>query len=188
MAIERKSDQELIELSLEGDRASFAQLFRHYHQSVMAVFIRYRCNEFDAHDLMQETFIKAFINLKSYNCSYKFSSWITTIARNTFIDYTRRGGVRGNIVDMDSSVQYGDMAMSESPEEAIIAKERRNFVEAEIEALPGKYRKIIELRYFMGLSYEEIASELSMPIGTVKTHLYRAKKLLNEILNNDKIL
>ncbi len=188
MAVDQERLQELITLSLSGDKGAFEELFNANKDIVMQVLIKYKCNDFDAGDLMQETFIKAYLNLSSYNPKYKFSSWITTIARNTFIDSTRRGGVRNNIVEIYPDLASKEISDAESPEEAIISKERRIFVEGEIETLPEKYRKIIELRYFMGLSYEEISEELSLPIGTVKTHIFRAKKLLNEILNNDTIL
>lgn len=185
---EHNNEKILITESLKGDRVAFDRLIAIYREPVQRVFIKYKCNEFDSNDLIQETFIKAYLNLSSYNPKYSFLSWVTTIARNTFIDFTRRGGVRNNIIESSAEMIYREMDAAESPEEAVISKERHRYVDGEIMALPEKYRKIIELRYFMGMSYEEISEELSLPIGTVKTHIHRAKKLLNEILNNDTLL
>ena len=170
----------LIERSLKGDKQAFESLFVRYKSVILQMLVNYTGNEFDSNDLLQETFIKAFLNLHRYDSRYTFAQWIRTIARNTFIDYARRKGVKSPILLLDS-VPMQDYS-PENPENLIIGREWQAEIERELNALPEDYRQIIELRYYMGYSYDEIAEELSLPMGTVKNRLFRAKGLLNKIL------
>lgn len=182
MGIENSDNESLlIERAVNGDKEAFEQLFRCYRGVVMSMLTRLAGNRYDAGDLLQETFIKAFLNISKYNNSYRFSQWLVTIARNTFIDHYRHRNVRDELDKIDS-VTNGDF-VEETPEELIIMDERRREMEHNIESLSRNYRKIIEMRYYQGLSYEEIAEELSIPVGTVKTRLFRAKERLNELIN-----
>lgn len=178
--IQKEEERLLIKASINGDKDAFEKLFIRYEGMIKQQLINYTFNEFDSNDLLQETFIKTFLNLKKYNDKYSFAQWVRAIAKNTFIDYARRKGVKSTTLLMDNIIDIS--YNNETPENLIILRERSEDMEREIESLSVNYRKIIELRYYMGYSYEEIAQELSLPIGTVKTRLFRAKEILNKIL------
>lgn len=181
MDIDKKSvELELVKESLEGSQNAFEQLFNLHKDALKTMLIHLSGNEFDANDLLQETFIKAYLNLAKYNSAYAFSGWLGVIGRNTFIDHYRRKGIVDDMVIVDSVLAY-DLA-GDNPEELIIIDERRKEFEVNISKLNDNYKKIIEMRYYLGLSYEEIAEELGIPVGTVKTRLFRAKERLNDII------
>lgn len=167
--------------ALTGDRDAFEQLFGCYREVLLAMLTRMAGNSYDAGDLLQETFIKAFLNISKYDSRYRFSQWIATIARNTFIDHYRQRNAYDDMVQVDPS-GTGDLVV-DNPEELIIIDERRRQMEHDIDSLGENYRKIIDMRYYQGLSYEEIAEELGIPVGTVKTRLFRAKERLGGLIN-----
>ncbi len=178
------TEQALTESARGGDREAFERLFDCHREVVMSMLTRLTGNTYDACDLMQETFIKAFLNISKYDSRYRFSQWIVTIARNTFIDHLRHRDTRDDSLTIDPT-RTSDLAV-DNPEEKIIIDEQRREIEHNIDALSRNYKKIIEMRYYQGLSYEEIAEELSIPVGTVKTRLFRAKERLNELINKKR--
>lgn len=174
----------LIEKSLAGDKEAFAQLFNKNRQAVKRLLVVLSNNEFDSNDLLQETFIKAFLNLNKYNKEYPFHVWLSAIARNTFLDYVRRRTARSNMMLLDYETIHE--ILDENTEQRILKDELKEQVAIQIENLPPRYRKILELRYYVGYDYHEIAAELEIPEGTVKTNLFRAKAELKNQINKIK--
>ncbi len=172
----QKEIDRYIKLSLEGDRDAFASLFNEYGSSVKQMLISLSGNDFDSNDLMQETFIKAFLNLDKYNKNYTFRCWLLSIAKNTFIDYVRRRSAQS----YKSMLNYNDINDIIDDDIDVIETDVKELVAIQIENLPPKYRKIVELRYYIGYDYSTISQILNIPEGTVKTHLYRAKSRLKE--------
>lgn len=133
-------------------------------------------SEFDANDFLQETFIKAYINLSKYNSKYPFTVWLHSIAKNVFLDSVRRRATQssmrlltgGDIIDI----------IDESIEHESFNYDLREVVANCINTLAPKYKEILEMRYYIGYDYHEIAAALGLPEGTVKTHLHRAKARL----------
>ncbi|MFI3321070.1 MAG: RNA polymerase sigma factor [Rikenellaceae bacterium] len=174
--------KQLISLSLSGDKEAFDTIIKRYDSSVRGYVVSLCHSEFDCNDILQETYIKAFLNLNKYNASYPMDIWLKTIAHNLFIDLKRKElREAGTIISSEDTATIS-VEESGSPEELIITYQRVKAAEQEISMLPSHYRKIIELRYFEQMSYNEIAEALSQPIGTVKTQLFRAKKLLSSII------
>lgn len=178
------SDQRLVELALGGDSVAFNCLAGRYRDSIYKLYMqRMDGKAEDADDLVQETFIKVYLNLHSYNDHYTFGQWVYTIARNTFIDITRRR--RGDVVSMDNpdenvaglTVQGGP-----TPEETLITDQNRAEIDDIMKKVSPKYQKLIELRFFKEYSYEEIVAELKMPLGTVKTRIHRAREQLARLI------
>lgn len=167
---------EMIRKSLDGDTSQFAFLFNRYHDRIKEFLVKLSGNEFDSNDLLQDTFLKAYLNLAKYNKEYTFIQWLYTIARNTFIDHARRKAVKETLLIFDSALLVD--LVGDNPEEIMIALDRQKSIEKKIESLDKNSRTIIELRYFNGLSYEEIAERLNIPIGSVKNRLFRAKEKL----------
>ena len=174
------TDQQLIALSMGGDTQAFDHLFNRYRDSMLQLYIqRTGGNRDDADDLIQETFLKVYLNLERYNPAYTFGQWIFTIARNTFIDFIRKKQENLSI----DNVQKGRSTLSPqsslpTPEESIINSQQSTQLENYLEKMKPRYRRMIELRFYKDYSYEEIAEELNIPIGTVKTQLHRAREQL----------
>lgn len=177
-----ESDQKLITMALEGDSIAFEQLFERYRSSIHQLYAQ-RMEGFSdqVNDLLQETFIKVYLNLSSYDNRYTFGQWVYTIARNTFIDYTRK---RRDEMSVDSYMVEGSSSLSStlSPEQNMINDQSRRRIEFFISQLSERYKTLIELRFFKEYSYEEIASELNLPMGTVKTQIHRAREQLCKML------
>lgn len=175
------TDEQLMHYALGGDSTAFEQLFNRYSDSIRQLYIsRTGGNEEDADDLLQETFVKVYLNLHRYNPEYTFGQWIYTIARNTFIDYVRRRN--DMVVSIDKGIEWNSsnvpIANTPTPEESMITNQNSIQLEHFISKMSPQYRKLVELRFFKEFSYEEIAAELSLPLGTVKTQIHRAREQL----------
>lgn len=171
----------LIERSLAGDKEAFAQLFNKNSKAIKRLLVSLSNNEFDSNDLLQETFIKAFLNLAKYNKEYPFRVWLSSIARNTFLDYVRRRAAKSSMMLLDYELVYD--ILDETVEQQMMKDELREQIVLGIDNLPPRYRKILEMRYYVGYEYSEIAKELGIPEGTVKTNLFRAKAELKTHIN-----
>ncbi|MFQ8827462.1 MAG: RNA polymerase sigma factor [Alistipes sp.] len=172
------TDQQLVERALDGDTVAFEHLFNRYRDSIYQLYIQRTSGRTDdASDLLQETFVKVYLNMQRYDSRYTFGQWVYTIARNTFIDYMRRK--RDDTVPID---RIGERVSSSwggpTPEERMITDQSRARLESFLEKMSPRYRELIELRFFKEYSYEEIAAKLQLPMGTVKTQIHRAREQL----------
>ena len=177
------TDQQLVFMSREGDSVAFEHLFNRYRDSMLQLYIQRTGSRDDANDLLQEIFIKVYLNLDRYNPAYTFGQWAYTIAHNTFIDYLRK---RQDNLSIDnppggkSNINPPSLLMT--PEESIIDSQQRAQLESHLEKMTPRYRKLIELRFFKDYSYEEISAELAIPLGTVKTQIHRARAQLCQFI------
>lgn len=183
-----REDKDLIEEALGGSQVAYEKLMERYYDSIYFMVLRLVKNMTDAEELAQEAFTKAFGNLSKYNSQYPFSSWLFSIASNASIDFLRK---KRNIeVSLDGEKEIYKVNASESqqpnPEEHFIQKQELKVLKQKVEALKEQYRVLIELRYFEEYTYEEIAEELSLPMGTVKNQLYRAKAELMKSMPKKK--
>ncbi len=171
---------EYIKKSLNGDKDAFAVLFDEYRGSVKQMLTSLIGCDFSANDMLQETFIKAFLNLDKYNSNYSFKGWLLSIAKNIFIDSVRRRSAKS----YKSMLSCDDVHDIIDDNIDIIEADVREVIALHIENLAPKYRKIVQLRYYVGLDYAAISHEMNIPEGSVKSLLYRAKgKLKKEIIN-----
>lgn len=174
------TDAALVARVLEGDTRAFDHLFNRYVGSLRQIYLqRMGGKADDLDDLVQDIFVKAYVNLHSYNSAYTFGQWIYTIARNTFIDYVRK---RREDLPIDGDWVRQSASMTPDPEEKLVRAQQRLRLEATLERMSPKYRRLIELRFYKDLSYEEISDELQVPIGTVKTQIHRARTRLSELI------
>ena len=171
-------DRVLVELVLQGDNIAFEYLFERYKEAIHRLFIQRTNNPLDADDLLQETFIKVYINIHRYNPAYTFGQWVYTIARNTFIDFVRRRQEDLPIDDRFTS----PASSAPTPEESVINLQQRTQIEHYLERLTPRYRQLILMRFFEEYSYEEIAAKLSLPLGTVKTQIHRAREQMCRLI------
>ncbi len=143
-------------------------------------------NPYDAEDLTIEAFGKAFRNIESYTPKFAFSTWLFKIATNNCVDFIRKKQVSPTPLDylQDSldNVTVNIQSDLPDPEETLINHQKIAALKVIVSQLKPRYKALIELRYYKEYSYEEISSELNLPIGTVKAQLFRAKTLLYNIL------
>jgi len=142
-------------------------------------------------DLVQECFIKAFSALKSYSTDYAFSTWLYKIATNHTIDFLRKRKLKTMSIDKPINTKDGEVEFelpdtTYRPDRHIVEDERRMLIQEAIEFLPEKYRRVIVMRHQQEKSYEEIAQELDLPLGTVKAHIFRARALLYKFLRDKR--
>jgi RNA polymerase sigma factor (sigma-70 family) len=187
-------DLELIEMALShGDQKAYAELMQYYWNPVYKMLLKKTTDENTADDLTIETFGKAFQNLHTYTPEYAFITWINKIATNNFIDHTRRikrhtRSIDNRFEDSDGHVYCppGIACEQPDPEENFIRKQKAKLMHEIVDRLKPHYRELIELRYFKEYSYQEISSELNLPLGTIKAQLFRARELLFSILRHSR--
>ncbi len=177
-------DATLVALVLnEGDHTAFESLVGRYRESIYHLMLARSGSQQDADDLLQETLIKVYINLSRYDTNYTFGQWIYTIARNTLIDMKRK---RHEDFSLDDRFSLSESAMP-SPEQRVIDNQNRSQIEASIAQLSQTHQQLFKMRFFDEYSYEEIAEKLSMPLGTVKTNIFRARvKMCQLLMEEDK--
>ncbi len=185
-------DYKLIRRALdEGDQTAYAQLLDFYRDSLYYTMLKMSNNPYDAEDLTIEAFGKAFKNLRQYTPDFAFSTWLFKIAANNCIDYLRKKKkISSTIQNKDNTDQDEVTVKLESqfrdPEEHIINKEKIVLMRDVVEKLKPHYRRLIKMRYFDELTYDEIVQELGLPLGTVKVQLFRARDFLYNILKNSR--
>lgn len=183
------NDFELVERAKNGCQQSYTLLLERHESSIYHLMLRMTNDREDASDLTIEAFGKAFTRMGSYVPNYAFSTWLYKIAVNNCIDHVRKKRLTVLSIDerMDEEGQqdYSSTlhATGLNPEEAVIREQRIDLMRQVLGRLNEKYRVMIELRYFQELSYDEIALELDIPLGTVKAQLFRAKELLLDLLS-----
>ncbi len=190
-----KKDFELVQLAQAGDQKAYAELMNRYRDAIYFMILKMINNKIDAEDLTIEAFGKAFRNLDQYSPNFAFSTWLFKIASNNCIDFLRRKKTRQiSIVSSSNDSNSNSDSISEDsslsiqadtpdPEEALIKDQKKILMRELVDTLKPRYRQLVELRYFEELSYEEIAEELDLPIGTVKAQLFRARELLLGIVS-----
>ena len=185
-----KFDLVLVDQAMAGDQKAYAELLDRYKDAIYFMLLKMVNNKSDAEDLTIEAFGKAFKNIHQYTPNYAFSTWLFKIATNNCIDFIRKK--KGNLVSIDQAVDDPESTSSSQtahlqssnldPEEQLIKEQNIKLIQDVVGKLKPRYRKLIELRYFREYSYEEIAEELNLPIGTVKAQLFRSRELLFNIL------
>lgn len=180
-------DLGLIERAKKGDQKAYKELMDRYYNSIYhEILVKVRDAE-QAQDLTIEAISKAFIQLHTYEPRFAFSTWLKRVSVNHVIDYLRKKKLSTVSIDETIGGEDGEMtwqfpAETADPEESMEKKERLAIVREYVSTLKDAYRNLIELRYFKELSYEEIAVQLAIPIGTVKARLHRAKGMLNQMM------
>jgi RNA polymerase sigma-70 factor (ECF subfamily) len=175
------TDAELVEQALAGSDDGFAALVVRHQRSVYNLLARMLRNPALAEELAQETFLKAHTHLRSFNPQYKFSNWILRIAHNAAIDVLRQRGPQ--LVSIEEPEQPGQLRIDETLEDprsdaAARRLERLDLsrvLGAALDHLRPEYRRAVILRYQQGLGYDEISAITGEPLGTVKSHLHRAR-------------
>lgn len=187
-----KRDLGLVEKAMNGDQSAYASLMEMYRESIYFMMLKMVRKEEDADDLTIEAFGKAFNRLHQYSPNFAFSTWLFKIASNNAIDYIRKKRIQLTSLDTGYTNSDGDAIMidiecdNNDPEEEAIQKEKIKLMRKVVKELKPRYRDLIEKRYFLELSYEEIAEDMNLPLGTVKAQLFRARAFLADMMEKTK--
>jgi len=185
LAVRTPSDEDnLIRLCVEGQQGAFDTLVARHYRGIHSMVYRMLGNAEDASDLTQETFLRAYARLETFQRGRSFLAWLRRIATNLCIDHLRRRGKPDVSLDERLALgsQHADPRSAERPEERVEMSEASNRVMAAVHRLPEKQRAVLVLRHMEGLKLEEIASDLRLPLGTVKTLLFRGRRAVRRMV------
>ncbi|WP_281884126.1 RNA polymerase sigma factor SigW [Paenibacillus sp. YYML68] len=180
-------DTRLAKLARGGDRGAFAELVELYKDKMYHLAYRMLHNRHEAEEIVQETFLRVYMNLDRYDESQKFSTWIYRIGTNLCIDRLRKRkhtySLDAEISDGEGTDWYSTLASSDMPpEQQVTLSETQEQIRDSIETLPEKYKAVVILRYLHDQSLQEISETLSMPVTTIKTRLHRGREFLRKKL------
>jgi RNA polymerase sigma-70 factor (ECF subfamily) len=183
------TDAELVRGALDGSQAAFREIVERYQRAVFGVIVRVVRDQARAEELAQDTFVKAFRALHTYDVHRRFAAWLLTVAHHVAIDEVRKGSL--DTVSLDALTQPKpdgsrtlEIADAKAPTPAALA-ERGELAEAlrtAISSLRTEYRELVSLKYEQELEYEDIVEITGLPMGTVKSSLHRARRELAEQL------
>lgn len=184
-------DDTLVKKAIDGEEQAYKQLVEKYERALHFHILKMIKDTSKVEDLVQESFVKAFESLHSYNTNYAFSTWLYRIATNHTIDHLRKKKLKTLSIDEPVDTPEGGLKVQLPDEKAqadrnIIRKQRQQMVGQAIENLPDKYRDVIKLRHMEEKSYQEISEVLTLPLGTVKAHIFRARELLYKALKDKR--
>jgi RNA polymerase sigma factor (sigma-70 family) len=186
-------DYHLVQRALQqGEQKAFGELMERYREPVYFMLLKMVNNKDDAEDLTIEAFGKAFRRLQQYTPQFAFSTWLFKIATNNCIDHIRKKRIRAISIDQGFQTEDGEtieISVKDSvldPAEAMQKEERIRKMREIVDKLKPRYRRLVEMRYFDEMAYEEIAEELKLPLGTVKAQLFRAREFLFQMMKNTK--
>lgn len=189
-----QQDYKLVMRALnDGEQGAYAELMERYRESIYYMLLKMVNNSDDAEDLTIEAFGKAFNRLKQYHPSYAFSTWMFKIASNNCIDFIRKERKKrtmsidtGMTNEDGENVTYDIESEGRDPEEELIRDQKMKAMREVVMKLKPRYRELVILRYFKEYSYDEIAKELDLPLGTVKAQLFRAREFLSNMMKHTK--
>jgi len=183
-------DTIIVGKALNGDQEAYTLLLKKYRGAIYSLVFKMIKNKEEAEDLVQETFIKAFAALSSFNDEYAFSTWLFKIASNNCIDFLRKKRLQTLSIDKPTQSKDGQMPKEYpdpiiNPEMQLIETEKSCIIDIAIDSLPKKYRIAIIMRHKEEKSYEEISEALDIPLGTVKARIFRAREKLKKYLKDN---
>jgi len=168
---------------LKGDLNAYGALIQEHQTSVFNVCYRITGNRQEAEDLTQEAFIRAFRKLSKYDSSRPFGPWMRTLAANLCYNHLKKARLQRVPLE-DEKDQIMDKP-SNDPENMLEISQEHQVLYQALWKLPDNQRIALELRHFQGLSYQDMADTLSLPLNTVRSHLYRGRQNLAEILKEE---
>ncbi|MBX2961886.1 MAG: sigma-70 family RNA polymerase sigma factor [Cyclobacteriaceae bacterium] len=186
-------DFRLIDEAVDNnDEQAYAKLMQRYKRPVYHMILKMVRNVDDAEDLTIESFAKAFKSLHRFKKDFTFSTWLFRIATNNTIDHIRKKKLNTLSISNTFTDDNGEGVSIDvedenlNPQEEAIKAQKEELIQVFVDKLPPKYQKLVRLRYFNELSYEEIAAEIEAPLGTVKAQLHRARELMFDMVKNKR--
>lgn len=184
------TEAELIQSVIIGDPYAHRRFVKQYERLVFYVVNKLINNEEDVQDLAQDVFIKVFKNLPKFKAESKLSTWIGQIAYREAVNYLKKRN-RYNDYPIDDFTANQLTENSQNPEQRSISNDTGAMVRAAVAKLPERYRHVIVLYHLEDFSYQEISEITEMPEGTVKSYIFRGRKILKDylsvILKNEEV-
>ncbi len=183
------SDEDLIERCRRHDSAAFSALVDRHRRMVFGCAYRMMGDEQEAEDITQDVFLRVYQALPRFRGESKFSTWLYKIVSNVCLNRLRK--VKPDTVSIESNEEeqkFSPLRLADpdhTPETNLEWKQFCQRIHEMVSTLPPQYSAVVTLRHMQGMAYDEIADTLNLPLGTVKTHLFRAKERLKEILLED---
>jgi RNA polymerase sigma-70 factor (ECF subfamily) len=177
-------DAELVEAALQGDRDAFGDLVLRYQDRLFNTLLRIAGSREDAADAVQDAFVQAYLKLDSFRGDSQFFTWLYRIAMNVALSRRRRRRPERSLDAAKTSAGEEPMDAAAAPHDRMLAEERAQQVHSALADLGHQHRKILVLREMEGCSYEVIADILELPVGTVRSRLFRARLQLKEKLRS----
>lgn len=174
----QKTDEEIVKLVQSGEIDLFEVLIERYEEKIRRYAKKFLSEKEDIEDLLQEIFLKAYENIKSFDPKRKFSTWLYRIAHNELVNAIKK---RRFSFDLDLFLPY--LSTKENLIEKIDQKEMQEIIEKSLNKLEPKYREPLILFYFENLSYQEISEILQIPVSTVGVRIKRAKEKIKKLLD-----
>lgn len=187
----REIDQQLVERAQRGDKRAFDLLVVKYQRKLARLLSQFIRDAAEVEDVTQETFIKAYRSLSSFRGDSAFYTWLYRIginaAKNFLVAQKRRASTTTNEFDIEAAENFEEgsqLRELNTPENELMSKQIAQTVHQALQALPEELRSAITLREIEGLSYEEIASIMSCPTGTVRSRIFRAREAIADKLQS----
>ena len=175
-------DYEVCKAVLNGNTQAFAVLAAQYQKRVYMLGLSFFDNTDDCEDFVQDVMLKAYSALETFRAEAPFATWLMRIAYNTAINSAKKRRNYASLVDNDIEIEYrGDNPEEKHLNECIILSVREA-----VNSLPDNYRICIDLYFFYDMSYTDIAAVTELPLNTIKSHIFRAKKILRKYLKEDR--
>lgn len=175
-ALDKFADAQLVALALQGNRDAYGELVRRHQTFAYNVALRVVGNRADALDVTQDAFVRAYDALASFDAARPFAPWLSAIVTNLALNFVQR---KRPALELQEDLRATPQS---DPAQRALENEKQARVRAALRELPPQWRAVIELRHFQDLSYDEIADALDMPLSDVKSHLFRARQKLKQLL------
>lgn len=183
--IKEATDSQLVKLVQNRQNNIYDEIVHRYQRKLFIYLYHFVGNRDEAEDILQNVFVKSYRNIKRFDTSKKFSSWIYRIAHNEAVNFMKRRN-RKRFISWEDIVNTKDKLDTQSPErtpeETWIRKEIKQEVDKALKRLPEKYQEVLKMRYYQTKTYHEMAKILKKPVNTVGTLINRAKKKLWEVI------
>lgn len=176
MSMQAADDGVLVRQVRQGHLEAYGELVRRYQGSVFGVCYRMLGERQEAEDLVQDAFIRGYERLSTFDAAYPFGPWIRRVAANLCLNRLQRR--QPILIELDEEAGLQGGVPGPSPESSAEKRQQAEDIRQAILALPPAYRAVVELRHYQDASYEEIAAALHLPLSDVKSHLFRARRIL----------
>lgn len=188
MEIKQEKILKNIQKAKLGDQVAFTFLLDFYWNEVYGYMLKRTENETDTDDIVIETFAKAFDKISMYNPEFGFNTWLITIAKNVHIDMLRKKKSTLFLEITDEEDSLANQVLDDTPtvEDKLITEQNLSQLLQQIKQLKPAYQEVIQLRYFQEMTYQDMAEQLNEPLNNIKIKLLRAKKLLAEIISENR--
>jgi RNA polymerase sigma-70 factor (ECF subfamily) len=187
MALMAETDEQIVARVQAGESEIFGELVERYQSKLLRYGRKFLNDPDDAQDIVQDIFIKAYQNVRSFDVSRRFSPWIYRIAHNEFVNALKKRASLRIAFEIDMDTLFPHLVAPETADSAALEREVRAALDAHLDGLSAKYREPLILYYLESMDYKEISEILQIPVSTVGVRLARARALLKKKAGNQML-